>query len=79
MRTTINLDSDVLAEVERLRRETSLGISEAVNQLARRGLAVQDTATTRFVQRTEPLGIRMNLDNTTEILELLDETDRANS
>jgi hypothetical protein len=39
MRTTINLDADVEAAVERLRRERGWGLSEAVNELARRGAA----------------------------------------
>lgn len=36
MRTTVVIDSDVAAEVERLRRE-GMGLSEALNLLARVG------------------------------------------
>lgn len=38
MRTTLTLDQDVVAEVERMRREDGIGLSEAVNTLIRRGL-----------------------------------------
>lgn len=78
MRTTINLDADITAAVEDLRTRTGLGISQALNQLARQGLTVQTTSPTKFVQRTAPLGIRISVDNTAEVLELLDE-DRITS
>src|SRR4051794_32418857 len=38
MRTTVTLADDVAAAVDRLRREEGLGLSEAVNKLARAGL-----------------------------------------
>ena len=78
MRTTVNLDADIVAAVEDLRKRFGLGISQALNQLARQGLIVQTASPTRFVQRTAPLGIRISVDNTAEVLELLDE-DRATS
>ena len=37
MRTTVNLDDDVSAALDRLRRERGLGRSEAVNELVRSG------------------------------------------
>ena len=37
MRTTVVIDSDVAGEIARLRRE-GLGLSEALNLLARRGM-----------------------------------------
>ena len=37
MRTTVNLDDDVAAEAERLKRAEGIGLSEAVNRLARAG------------------------------------------
>jgi hypothetical protein len=40
MRTTVSLDDDVGAAVQRLRVERNIGLSEAVNELARAGLAV---------------------------------------
>ncbi|MFN2592973.1 MAG: ribbon-helix-helix protein, CopG family, partial [Candidatus Dormibacteria bacterium] len=41
MRTTISLDKDVTAAIEELRRRRSLGLSEAVNELVRAGLAAK--------------------------------------
>lgn len=74
MRTTINLDADIVAAIEQARQRSGVGISEALNELARRGLAAGLPARSapRFVQATEPLGVRMNIDNTAEILDLLD-------
>lgn len=39
MRTTITLADDVAAGIEKVRRERDLGLSEAVNDLVRAGLA----------------------------------------
>lgn len=41
MRTTFTLDDDVVSEVERLRREEGIGISEAVNRLIRLGMVTR--------------------------------------
>ncbi len=38
MRTTLTLDDDVTAQLERLRRERRLGLKELVNQALRQGL-----------------------------------------
>ncbi|HEU0168187.1 MAG TPA: ribbon-helix-helix protein, CopG family, partial [Chloroflexota bacterium] len=39
MRTTVTLDDDVAAAASELRRQEGIGLSEAVNRLARAGLA----------------------------------------
>ena len=76
MRTTINLDDDVASEVARLRRERGLGLSEAVNELARAGLAA---ARTDYVYHhpTRDMGALVDLANVADVLELLDESDRS--
>ena len=71
MRTTITLDDDVAAAVDRLRRERSLGLSEALNELVRSGLVSQQVAAP-FTQKTRRLGIRVDVTNVAEALELLD-------
>lgn len=55
MRTTIHLADDVAAAVQRLRRDQSVGLSEAVNELVRAGLAVEHQRT-EFAQVTHDLG-----------------------
>ncbi|MGZ5410579.1 MAG: hypothetical protein ACXWDJ_11340 [Aeromicrobium sp.] len=73
MRTTVTLADDVAAEVIRIRRETGLGLSEAVNALARRGMSARpDTA--RYVHRSIPIGLRGDVSNVAEVLDLLDES-----
>jgi hypothetical protein len=72
MRTTLRLDDDVLAAAERLRRERHIGLSEAVNELARAGM--QRSGQPRaFRQRTKALGLRIDVSNVAEALDLLDE------
>ena len=76
MRTTVNLDADIEAEVARLQREQGLGLSEAVNALARRG-----TVTPRidivYTPVTFDMGQMIDVTNTQRTLELLDDLDCA--
>jgi hypothetical protein len=74
MRTTIELEDDTAKAVEHLRREEGLGLSEAVNELIRRGL-VPRPALHRFEQRTRPLGTRVDVSNVAEALEVLEGAD----
>jgi hypothetical protein len=71
MRTTVNLDDDVAAAVDRLRRERSIGLSEAVNELARAGLRAKVPASP-FRQRTADLGIGLDVTNVAEATDLLE-------
>lgn len=71
MRTTLNLADDVAAAVERMRRERSIGLSEAVNDLVRAGLVQQQT-TTPFRQRTHDLGEGVDYSNVADAIETLD-------
>lgn len=58
MRTTLSLDDDddVAAAVQRLREERHLGLSEAVNELIRAGLAAPPRRKA-FRQRTANLWV----------------------
>lgn len=70
MRTTINLDPDVAAAVDRLRRDEGLGLSEALNRLARAGLA-RPGRRPRFKQRTADLGgFLVDVSNVQEALDV---------
>ncbi|MGV1029177.1 MAG: CopG family transcriptional regulator [Dermatophilaceae bacterium] len=73
MRTTVTLASDVAAEVARMRREGGLGLSDAVNELARRGMASR-SAGLPYVHRSVHLGLRVDVSNVAEVLDLLDDT-----
>jgi Ribbon-helix-helix protein, copG family len=74
VRTTVTLDADVAAAVERLRREQGIGLSEAINALIRAGLAVP-AQRRRFRQRSADLGLRMDVSNIGEALDLLEGPD----
>jgi len=71
MRTTIEFDDDVAAAVARLRRERGMGVSEVVNDLVRSGL-IPRGETTAFRQPTHKLGIKLDVSNTGETLDLLE-------
>ena len=71
MRTTVQFDDDVSAAIERLRRETGIGVSEAVNELIRRGLLTHEERRP-FVQRTGRLGLRIDVSNIAEALDVLE-------
>jgi hypothetical protein len=71
MRTTIEFEDDTAAAVERLRRQEGIGVSEAVNRLVRRGLIERDDPPP-FRQRTRELGIRVDVSNIGEALDVLE-------
>jgi Arc/MetJ family transcription regulator len=71
MRTTIDLDDDVTAAVDRMRKERSMGLSEAVNELARAGLRARQRPR-RFRQRSANLSLRVDVTNVAEALEQLE-------
>jgi Arc/MetJ family transcription regulator len=73
MRTTVELDDDVARAVEELRRE-GRGVSAAVNELIRRGLVAPATDRA-FVQRTKKMGIRIDVSNIAEVLDLIEGPD----
>jgi hypothetical protein len=72
MRTTVTLADDVAAELERLRRERSIGVSEALNELARAGMVRRKEPRKKFVQRTYSMGMKIDVTNIGEVLELLE-------
>ena len=71
MRTTIELDDDAAQAVRQLREEQSLGVSQAVNELIRRGLLPRPDPGP-FRQRTRPLGLRIDVSNVAVALEDLE-------
>jgi Arc/MetJ family transcription regulator len=75
MRTTVRLDDDVLAAAEQLRQERHIGLSEAVNELARAGLQRRPDQRP-FRQQSRNLGLRVDVSNVAEALELLDDAHR---
>lgn len=72
MRTTVTIADDVFAEMERLRREEGLGPSEALNLLARRGMAAK-ASQPDYVHRSFPMGLKLDVANIGEVLDLLDQ------
>ena len=71
MRTTLTLAGDVAAAIEKLRRERSIGMSEAVNELVRAGLTKQEAAAP-FRQTAHDLGRGVDFSNVADAIETLD-------
>ena len=67
-------DDDVAAAITQLRREASRGVSEVVNDLIRAGLR-QRKERHLFVQQAENMGLRLDVTNVAEALDLLDGPD----
>ena len=74
MRTTVTLAADVAAAVERVRRERGVGVSEAVNELVRAGLAAKPPRK-RYRHKTYPMGALIDYTNVAEAIELLEGPD----
>ena len=68
VRTTLTLADDVAAAVERVRRERSIGLSEAGDELVRAGPITQDRPPTPFRQESHDLGHRIDFDNIADTL-----------
>ncbi len=71
MRTTIDLADDVAAAVEKVRRERGIGLSAAVNELARAGLT-QGPPRRRFRQHAYDMGVGIDVSNVADALETLE-------
>ena len=71
MRTTVTLADDVAAAVEKLRRERSIGLSEAIKNLVRTGL-IERRKASPFRQKTHDLGRGIDVPDAAEAIETLD-------
>ncbi|GLZ52731.1 hypothetical protein [Actinomycetospora sp. NBRC 106378] len=72
MRTTVNLDDDVAAAVKDIQKSSGMGLSAALNELARRGLSVPRQRQP-FVQATSSGHALVDVRNIGEVLDVLDE------
>lgn len=69
----MTLDDDIARAVDEVRRERGLGVSAALNELARRGLGVRTDDQPRFRQRTSDLGVpSMPLDDVASVLDVVE-------
>ena len=73
MRTTLTIDEDVAAELDRLRRLKDVGLKDIVNDALRRGLRDMTAAAKRTKPfRTQPLDsgrlLVASIDNIAELL-----------
>jgi hypothetical protein len=73
MRTTITLDDDVASGVEQLRRERGLGLSEALNEIARAGLVRSHSSSHPVRLATRSMRLRIDVSNVAEALDAAEE------
>jgi hypothetical protein len=74
MRTTIELEPDTAEAVRALRREKGRGVSEAVNELIRRGMLTEPNQKP-YVARSQRLGLRIDVSNVADAIDLLEGPD----
>jgi hypothetical protein len=74
MRTTVEFDPDTAQAVQELRRDKGRGVSEAVNELIRRGMLAEPRPQP-FVARSQKLGIKIDVSNIADALDLLEGPD----
>ena len=74
MRTTVTFADDVAAAIDQLRRQQTLGLSDAVNELIRRGLVAQPSRKP-YVQKSYPMGAKIDLTNIGEAMEIAEGPD----
>jgi hypothetical protein len=70
MRTTVELEPDT-AEAVRALRDAGRGVSEAVNELIRRGMLAEPQRKP-FVPRSQRLGLRIDVSNVADAIDLLE-------
>ncbi len=71
MRTTVEFDADTARAIEKLRAEHGRGVSEAVNELIRRGMNVTEERAP-FVPRSAALELTIDVRNIADALDLLE-------
>lgn len=74
MRTTIELDHDTADELRRLGAADGRGVSSAVNELIRRGMLAPHLIAP-FIPRTHVLGLKFDVSNVADALDLLEGPD----
>lgn len=72
MRTTLTIDPDVAAMIEKERRERGVPLRDVVNEALRRGLTAAQPARSSFVTRTVDLG-RPLLPAVDDVAEVIDQ------
>jgi hypothetical protein len=71
MRTSVTFDDDVAAEIQRLRRESGIGLSKAVNHLMRWGMA-RPSERAEYRQQATDMGQRIDVTDIGGVLDPLD-------
>jgi metal-responsive CopG/Arc/MetJ family transcriptional regulator len=71
VRTTVTLAKDVAAAVDRVRRERAIGVSEAINELIRTGLATPAKGR-HYRQVTHDMGTAIDYSNIADVIETVD-------
>ncbi|MCP1388553.1 hypothetical protein M5J20_10245 [Corynebacterium sp. TA-R-1] len=71
MRLTIRVDGEVYAAAKEEAAARGVSIGQAINEFARVGLK-HTPAVEPFVQKTYPMGMKLDCTNIAEVLDLLD-------
>jgi hypothetical protein len=61
MRTTVTLDTDVAEELKAIARRRNLPFKQVLNSTVRAGLAAERAGREPFVQKTYPMGAKVDM------------------
>ncbi|GAB3080442.1 hypothetical protein [Corynebacterium aquatimens] len=78
MRLTVRLDPEIYVAAKELAAEEKISTGEAVNEIARRGLAARPVRK-KFTMPTKKVGMKIDCTNVVEVLDYLDRVDGPES
>ena len=75
VRTTLDIDGSVLAELKKLQQRRRISLGQLVSELLARSLTEEQAASAPapFQWRAEPMGARVDLEDRDAVQQLLDE------
>lgn len=73
-RTTIDIDASVLRELKRRQRRENKGLGQLVSELLARSLAGDEAAAGPFEWHSQPMGARVDLEDSEAVRRALDGT-----
>ena len=75
MRTTVTLDADVAEELKAIARRRNVPFKQVLNSTVRAGLAAARSERKPFVQKTYPMGAKVDLTKALQLADALEDAE----